>query len=832
MQERRPRRAALGLILLLFAAPSAATAAVTQHFAIESQPLDQALSEFATKTDWQIGYTSATTYGLHTSGVSGRYAPEEALQKLLEGTGLRYRLGEGNTVTIERIGSDALKELVDQARQPMQLAQTDPEKPATETPAPDHTGALPEMTVTASPLDETNYNVFNATTATKTDTPILDTPVSIQVVPQQVLKDQQAVQLQDVLKNISGVQFTPSSGNLVDGFVIRGFPIDDQSRFRNGRRFPGFFNTDLANIEQVEVLKGPAAVLYGRLEPGGLVNLVTRKPLDQPYYSLQQQFGSYDFYRTTVDATGPIDADKTLLYRFNLGYTDTDSFRDELFDEALLISPSLTWRPAQDTEINLNYEYRQRDILFDSGIPVRFRDGNNRIPPISIRNQYTEPGVNDETDYHLVDLNGSHRFHALDTDWTVRGGFQYQKNDLDFREISASSVRTDGRTLDRFIFFSPVDQDFYSAFVDFTGKFEFWSTQHTVLAGWDYFERKSESKLFFNGAGLFDVSIDLFNPVLRRVDLAAIQAQPFDSFDKTGERWHGVYFQDQITLWDKLHLLGGGRYDWVENSSGSSSVSLGDVQETTLRAEKFSPRVGVVYQPWPWLSLYGNYVESFGANNGRTADGSPLAPQEGEQYEVGLKTEFFDGRLSSTLAFFNVTKTNLPAPDLSTPQPGDVILTGEARSRGIELDISGQLTERLSLIGTYAFTDAEITKEAVDAFPANAGKPGDPLPGAPDHQGSLWAKYEILPERFEVGTGVFLVDSSPGVAFTVESPGYVRWDAFAAYHFKLGASRLTAQVNVNNILDKEYFNSTQFFGGPVLFPGEPLTVLGSVRVEY
>jgi iron complex outermembrane recepter protein len=570
------------------------------------------------------------------------------LQKLLEGTGLRYRLGDGNTVTIERIRGDALKELVDQARQPMQLAQREPEKPAKETPVADHTSPLPEMTVTASPLDDTSYNVPNATTATKTDTPIMETPVSIQVIPQQVLKDQQAVQLQDVLKNISGVQFQSGSGNLIDGFVIRGFRASGASgnRFRNGRRFPGFFTTDLASIEQVEVLKGPAAVLYGRLEPGGLINLVTKKPLDQPYYSLQQQFGSYSFYRTTVDATGPIDAGNTLLYRFNLGYTDAESFRDELFDQSLLISPSLTWRPTQGTEVNLNYEHRQRDNLFDSGIPTQFADGNNRIPPISISSQFTEPGINEEFDYDLVDLNASHRFHALNVDWTARGGFQYQRNDFRTRDISGGPVQADGRTVSRFFSFVTELQDFYSTFLDVTGEFHLWGVQHRVLAGWDYFEDDLAGDGFLNLAGQFDGSIDLFNPILGQLDLAAIQAQPSDFFFKSGQRWHGVYFQDQITLWDKLHILGGGRYDWAQSSSGNSTVSLGDVQETTIRAEKFSPRVGLVYQPWPWLSLYGNYVESFGANNGRSASGAPFSPQQGEQYEVGLKTDFLDGGLT------------------------------------------------------------------------------------------------------------------------------------------------------------------------------------------
>ncbi|MGH8612554.1 MAG: TonB-dependent siderophore receptor, partial [Gammaproteobacteria bacterium] len=482
------------------------------------------------------------------------------------------------------------------------LAETDTEKT---TPKGDEISELEPITVTGQPLEATSYNVPNATTATKTDTPIMETPVSIQVVPQQVLRDQQAVQLRDALENVSGVRFTPSSGNLNDVFVIRGFvpfPL-----FRNGRRFPLFLKVDLANIEQVEVLKGPAAVLYGRIEPGGIINFVTKKPLTQPYYALQQQFGSYDFYRTTVDATGPIDGEKTLLYRFNLGYTDAQSFRNELFNQALLISPSLTWRPTEATEINLNYEHRELETLFDSGIPVRFADGNNRIPPISIRSQFTEPDGHDENNYDLVDLNGSYRFSALNADWIAHSGFQYRGSDTQLREISADTVQLDGRTLDRFIFFGLFPQDFYSGFLDLTGQFRVWATKHTVLVGADYYEERTEASTFFHNGGLFGpLPVDLFQPVLGRVDIAAIEAQPPGFFRKSGQRWYGVYFQDQITLWEKLHILGGGRHDWAETSSGGSSVSFGDIRQTTLQDRHFSPRVGVVYQPWPWLSLYGN----------------------------------------------------------------------------------------------------------------------------------------------------------------------------------------------------------------------------------
>ncbi len=248
--------------------------------------------------------------------------------------------------------------------------------------------------------------------------------------------------------------------------------------------------------------------------------------------------------------------------------------------------------------------------------------------------------------------------------------------------------------------------------------------------------------------------------------------------------------------------------------------------------------MGLLYQPWPWLSLYGNYAQSLSASNGLSAIGQVFEPQESEQYEAGLKTEWLDGRLTSTLAFYHLTKTNLLSADLSTENPFDSVAIGEARSLGIEFDLAGQITDRVSLIGTYAYTDAEITKdqgqdELGNPTPANQG---NRLANVPEHSGSLWAKFWVLPEQLEMGAGVFLVGDRQGDnENTLDLPGYGRLDFFAAYHHKLGGSRLTAQINVNNVLDKEYYKGTNTIDGVPrsrIAPGDPLTVLGSIRIEF
>ncbi|MGH8614869.1 MAG: TonB-dependent siderophore receptor [Gammaproteobacteria bacterium] len=242
---------------------------------------------------------------------------------------------------------DPLERLIAEANKPIEYAQATepaPKKPKAPVGRSEYgPTVLPEMTVTATPGGEVGYTVPNASTATKTDTPIMETPVSIQVVPRQVLQDQQAIRIEDAVKNVSGVQtsFNYGTENYPD-FFIRGFNTN-ATVFRNGFRAYGDFGT--ANLERIEVLKGPASVLYGRIEPGGLINLVNKRPLFSPYYSIQQQFGSYDLYRTTIDATGPLLSDSSLAYRFNLEYLDKNSFRDFVSTERIFVAPSLTWPP-------------------------------------------------------------------------------------------------------------------------------------------------------------------------------------------------------------------------------------------------------------------------------------------------------------------------------------------------------------------------------------------------------------------------------------------------------------------------------------------------------
>ena len=486
---------------------------------IPPQSLAAALDALTQQTGLQPFYTDASVQGLKSSGIVGRYDLREAVEKLLAGTGLSYRFTGPKTVAIKK---------------PEQVAANEVTEPSTGKEQPKESSepqevTLPEMTVTAKPTDATSYSVPNATTATKTDTPIMETPVSIQVIPQQVLRDQQAYRIADAVKNVSGVQQRFSTGGH-DRFIVRGFDLGE-TLYRNGIRLEGI-NFDLANVAQVEVLKGPASVLYGRIEPGGLINAVTKRPQAQPYYSLEQRFGSYDYYRTQFDVTGPITKDGSLLYGFDLSYLNSDSFRDFSFNKRIFVAPALTWRPSEDTEFNLTLEYLNYDFVYNSGIPA-FGD---RIAPVPISREYGQPGLDDNRENTLLDFNWSHRFNNT---WKFQNGVVWSTYDSTFNEIYAiNSASVIGTRIARETWFGHQDADMHTVYADLNGKFDTWSVAHNVLIGADYYS--------YEGASLNTVispldTIDVFNPVYPVIDVdKQILSQGPNIKGVDDNSWYGV----------------------------------------------------------------------------------------------------------------------------------------------------------------------------------------------------------------------------------------------------------------------------------------------------
>ncbi|OAI30294.1 TonB-dependent siderophore receptor [Methylomonas koyamae] len=762
---------------------------------IPTQPLARALETLAQQTGVQPFYADGIVAGKNAPTVNGRFSAEQALQKLLAGSGLVYSFTAANTVAIKAAGSAA--ERVD---------------------------TMPAVTVNGQREYSENfsydpsYSVRHSSVATKTDTPLIQAPISVQVVPESVLKDQQAYRMQDALKNVSGVQQRFISGGF-DSFVVRGFELDT-FQYRNGVRIPGL-NFDMANVKQIEVLKGPASTMYGRTEPGGMINAVTKRPLADAHYSLEQRFGSYDYYRTQAYATGAVTDDKSVLYGLDLSYLNADSFREHSFNDRIFVAPSLTWKPSDRTELNLTVEYLNEDRVYDSGLPAT----GAGILPLPLTRQFDNPGLNDNHENILVDFNWSHQFN---NGWTIQNGVVTMHRDFESNETYTGGFTPATGLLDRYAWFGNESTDMNTVYLNLTGKLNTFGVEHSLLLGGDFY---SQDSLAYATDNYVD-SVNIYHPAYpANSSLAIYDNLPVEYFrDQQGgwynyreDTWYGLYFQDQMSFFgDKLHIMGGGRYDWTHVKQDSAYFTpLDSSAETNTH---FSPRVGITVQPWPWLSVYGNFVESFGTNNGRSQTGEIFDPQTATQFESGIKTEWFDGRLTTTLAYYHLTKNNVLTP-AGNGLPFQVPI-GEARSQGLELDVSGQIADGLSLVGNYAYTDTRITKD-------NDGNQGNRLPYVPEHSGSLWLKYAFQQaplQGFSLGAGLYAASERTGNrANSYWDDSYARLDLFGAYRHKIGKSHLTAQVNINNVADTKSFILRDQIRN---LPMDPLMVFGSLRLEY
>ncbi|MDZ8032220.1 TonB-dependent siderophore receptor [Nostoc sp. DedSLP04] len=696
-----------------------------------------------------------------------------------------------------------------------QQPQTQPSpasQPETQTqPTPSAEGDEPiELVVTG---EQDGYNVPDASTATRTDTPTRDIPQSIQVIPQQVIKDQQITRIGDATRNISGVTQQGGYGGSTDNYNIRGFTTYDN--LRNGFSVADDL-VNPTNIERIEVLKGPASVLYGQFEPGGVVNYITKQPLSEPYYSAEFTAGNFSTYRPSIDISGPLNSDRTLLYRLNAAYENFGSFIDFNHQETFAIAPALTYKISDATTLTLEYEYLKVDRTFYRGLtpdPIVFQAPRNRF--LGEPNDYFSKETNS------VFLNVNHRFSK---NIQFRSGFSVTVNDSEESAFQPSNI-VDGGTVLRRFGAGPAYYQNYSLQNDLISNFKTGSIQHQVLLGleWNKYIRGYD---YLRSSVSLTPSIDLFNPVYGA-------SQP-PEFDEAAERARfdrntiAVYLQDQVTLLPNLKLLVGGRYDFIHRKNSAQLLdSLGrdpidDATVDRLYNEAFSPRVGIVYQPIKPISIYASYSRSFNPSDSRTVDGTQLPPERGIQYEVGVKAELIKDRLSATFAAYDITKENVATTD---PTPGNsdyYIPIGEVKSRGLEFDLSGQILPGWNLIASYFINDAFVS--VGDQY----NPVGDTLVNAAGAGGSLWTTYEIQDGGMRglgFGGGLFYTgDREAELPNTFKIPSYVRADATIFYkrdNWRVG-------LNFKNLFDTRYYDSQGYY----LLPGAPLTVLGTFSVQF
>lgn len=702
---------------------------------------------------------------------------------------------------------------------------------------------------------EKSYQNTQTFIGSKTETRLKDLPQSVSYATKELIADQGLMRVGEIVKNFSGVnQFS-----FYDDITIRGFRMNgggNTQLFNGMRTTTGFWKQPLANyLERVEVLKGPASALFGNASPGGVINRVTKKPLDEERKALQFSVGSFNNVRALADFTGPITKDKTLLYRLNIGYEDAESFRDLQFDKNVVIAPSFSFVPSDRTRLNFDIVYNDSRSRLDRGQSVF---GNNDLYSTPISQSMSTPNdfLNEQTYIITTSFN-----HQLSNALSFNASYMktgYSEDLYEHRSANAYAVDAQGENIDnmvaRQVFIRKRKRfvDNITAFFNYqahTGKL-----QHKIVLGYDYaqevlpvggsqltatgYRNKDNTGVIarFNPARIDDYLMDdNGNPVpnVAHYDLAdprrSQQLQDVSryffgpgSIAPTYYNLQAAYLQDQIT-WGALQVLVGLRYESYKDIVRYKETDAENVYQDVLL-----PRLGMVYTLTPQINLYGTYVQGY---NPQTASalanpnaGGPFDPLENDMTEFGIKSEWLDGKLSATIAAYQINQKNTlyPAP---TDDNADLMeQIGKERSKGIELDVLGQIRPNWSIIASYAYNDAKVT-ESKDAGELDIQKPN-----AAKNIANIWTKYTLdrgLLEGLAIGFGGNFVDER-NLSLDREQtvPSFVLWNA--ALYYNIGKVQL--QGNLNNITDR-----THWVGGYDyirLFPGAPRSFLFTLGYTF
>ncbi|EOF7241030.1 TonB-dependent siderophore receptor [Enterobacter roggenkampii] len=674
------------------------------------------------------------------------------------------------------------------------------------------------LTVTAdpnTPAEATNgYQPLNTSTATLTTMPMLDIPQVVNTVSDKVLEDQHATTLDEALYNVSNVVQTNTLGGTQDAFVRRGFGANrDGSIMTNGLRtvLPRSFN---AATERVEVLKGPASTLYGILDPGGLINVVTKRPERTFGGSLSATSSSFGGGTGQVDVTGPIDGTR-LAYRLTGEYQDEDYWRNFGNERSTFIAPSITWF-GDDATVTVLYSHRDYKTPFDRG--TIFDLNTKKAVDVDRKTRFDEPFNVTDGQSDLAQLNAEYR---LNSQWTAKFDYSYSQDKYSDNQarVMAYDAKT-GNLTRRVDATQGSTQRMHSTRADLQGNVDIAGFYNEILTGVSYENYdllRTDMMRCKNVKGF-----NIYHPVYGKLNKCTTVSAA-DSDQTLKQESYSAYAQDALYLTDKWIAVAGMRYQYYTQYAGKGRPFN---VNTDSRDEQWTPKLGLVYKLTPSVSLFANYSQTFMPQSSIASYIGDLPPETSNAYEVGAKFDLFDG-VTANIALFDIHKRNVL---YNESVGGETIAktAGRVRSQGVEVDLAGSLTENTNIIASYGYTDAKVLED-----PDYAGKP---LPNVPRHTGSLFLTYDI--HNAFAGNTLTLGGGGHGVSRRSATngadyylPGYFVADAFAAYKMKLQYP-VTLQVNVKNLFDKTYYTSsiaTNNLGNQI---GDPREVQFTVKMEF
>lgn len=818
-------------------------------------PLGAALNQLAQRAEVALSFDPALTANQSSVGLQGRYSLEQALAQLLQGTGLEFERVDGSVILRQSEEASGPAVALDKVR----VVGTDPRR----------------------------YEASRASSATGSEVSLLDTPRSVQVVPEQIILDQQSQDLRDILRNVSGVQTRNISGGTTDAFLLRGVEVENifQDGFQLDRSST---RVQSANIERVEVVKGPSALLTGQSQAGGVINVITKRPQADARHTVTTGFDEFGQRELVLDSTGKLTADETLLYRVVGSLEESETFREAASDAEIkrnLLAPSLTWRLSDYDQLSLSAEFLHTELPFDNGtVLTQSADGRldtadisrslrlGEDEDVSENNQRTfrleyehqapngvvfESGVSYQSARGNLRLTGSNAGSApLTPGLPTTTALLLNINALGLEAVNLNAV-PEGGVLIRSPFETETDRERFQWSLRLSGEAALGSTLHTLAIGTDYNKRKSDSQTDrayisaadagfgtlpglppLPGVFFFDFNaLDLNNPLFGQVDS---ELRPNAISERT-ETQLGIFLSDIIELSPQWKALLGVRFDRFERK-GREVAFFASTDDTNLTfverqsevssdqgaQSEFSPNVGLVYQPYTNLAVFGSYSESFAPQfirnflTGEVLDSDPI---ESDQWELGLKGSFLNDKAIFNLAYYDITRENVPG--VSNPLTGDRAFNEQEVRRGVELDTSVQFANGLNLIFNLShIIDAEIKQGA------NQGN----TPGiVADNVANLWATYEFTSGDLR-GLGLGGGLRYEGSRFVTDGnlhklDSYVVLDTIAYYYLPVGdQSQLRLQLGVKNLTDKEFFipnNSTLALG-----VGAPRTVTASIGFEF
>lgn len=535
----------------------------------------------------------------------------------------------------------------------------------------------------------------------------IDLPQSIQIIDHKTIEQQQSTKLSDVVKNVNGVYVGSARGAATESFGSRGYDMSSNNMFKNGFRFNNGSIPEVSSLERVEVLKGSAALLFGNVAPGGILNMVTKKPKFQQGGEISMQMGSYSYYKPSIDLHGPIN--QNIAYRIIASYQNSESFRDIVTKERYYINPSFLFKVTDKTDIIVQADYLHDNWTPDFGTAIIGKEIVD-LPRNTYLGAHWSNGQTRQTSASALIR------HRLNDHWNLNINSSFQNYKRTSKGTERIQPKADG-FWERPLGQNRNEEQLVAEQINLQGDFYTGKIKHQLFTGVDFDKSFADAYTYvfdpktYGSGNIFD-----FNHFDQGV---AIPEATNTKIANTETIRFGAYFQDLVSITDQFKVLAGLRWSWQESQVTSQDLTKDPIEikeEGKIKNRAFSPKVGLVYQPLKDMAIFASYANSFSPNSGTTVDLQPLKPSIIDQYEIGIKKDFQNGKWSTNVTYYQIKNNNLAqtaefkadgSPNTDTTIK---VLSGATESKGIEFDITARPMEGLSIKAGYSYNDMRYTK--------------------------------------------------------------------------------------------------------------------------